>query len=92
MALRTLGELHLAGGRLDDAHGHLSAALAIWAVLATPLLRARTLRDVALVYETRGDVAAAQRVRTEAIAIFRTHRAREFTELTGGSIEKSQKI
>jgi DNA-binding SARP family transcriptional activator/tetratricopeptide (TPR) repeat protein len=92
MTLRTLGELHLAAGRLDEADRQLTAALAVWDALTTPLLRARTLRDLASVHDARGDMAAGQQVRAEAIAIFRAHRAREFTELTGVPIDNSEKI
>jgi DNA-binding SARP family transcriptional activator len=91
MTLRTLGELHLATGRLDDAEQHLTAALAVWTALATPLLRARTLRDLAVLHDLRGDAAAADQVRGAAIGIFQIHRAREFTELTGGLIENPER-
>jgi DNA-binding SARP family transcriptional activator/tetratricopeptide (TPR) repeat protein len=90
LALRTLGELHLAAGRLDEAARSLDAALAVWDVLALPLWRARTLRDVADVCAARGEPGAARRVRADALAIFQAHGAREYTELTTAPIEKSQ--
>jgi DNA-binding SARP family transcriptional activator/tetratricopeptide (TPR) repeat protein len=84
LTLRTLGELHLSAGRLDAAERHFDAAMRIWDALDIPLFRARTLRDIALMCEARGAMAAAALARAEAVETFRVYGAREYAELSGG--------
>ena len=79
MTLRTLGELHLSAGRLDEAEVHLHGALEIFKTLEMPLFAARTQRDIAELWEARGEDANA--ARREALEIFRAYGAREQTEM-----------
>ncbi|GGL21362.1 SARP family transcriptional regulator [Sphaerisporangium melleum] len=81
ITLRTLGELHLAVGRLQEAEGCLTESVRQWEELGLPLFRARTLRDLALLYEERDRRAAAESARAEAVEIFRAHGSREHAEL-----------
>jgi DNA-binding SARP family transcriptional activator len=83
MALRTLGEMHLAAGRLEPALRDLNAAVLLWQALDLPLARARTLRDLAEAHRARGDVTVADRMRAEAVDVFRLYGVREYAELTG---------
>ncbi|MFI9811232.1 AfsR/SARP family transcriptional regulator [Saccharothrix variisporea] len=78
--LRTRGELHLAAGRLTEAEDDLTGAIRMFADLDVAMMRARAERDLARVLDARGDHAAAEKVRENALATFKTHGAREFRE------------
>ncbi|MBO3747387.1 tetratricopeptide repeat protein [Streptosporangiaceae bacterium NEAU-GS5] len=80
--LRTLGELHLAEGDLTDSHVCLSAAITLWEELKIPLWRARTERDLALLYRARGEDAAAESLLAGVLKVFYDHGAREYGELS----------
>ncbi|MEO3863125.1 BTAD domain-containing putative transcriptional regulator [Acrocarpospora sp. B8E8] len=80
---RTIGELHLAGGRLVEARTELAAAIALSDALGTPLPAARARRDLATVLDLAGDSGQAEVVREQAIEMFRRYEARELAELTG---------
>lgn len=86
LMLRTLGELHLSTGRLAEADQHLSRALAMWQDLGLALFHARTQRDLATLYDRRGDPAAAAATSRAALETFRRHGAREYRELTGAIV------
>jgi hypothetical protein len=81
MVLRTMGELDLAADRLDESAKWLSAALEIFRGQEASLFCARTLRDIAALELARGDRAAAETARAEALRTFRTFGAREYDEL-----------
>ncbi|MDI1462899.1 BTAD domain-containing putative transcriptional regulator [Catellatospora sp. KI3] len=81
-SLRTLGELHLAAGRLDLAEEFLVAARQLWSVLELPLWEARTDRDLALLRRAQGDEAAAAALVAGARKVFHEHGTREYDELT----------
>jgi DNA-binding SARP family transcriptional activator/predicted negative regulator of RcsB-dependent stress response len=76
LVTRTLGELALATGDLDEAAASLAKALAMWTELGLPLWQARTLRDLAAATDdaTRWD---------QAMALFAQTDAREAAELAG---------
>ncbi|HVK24392.1 MAG TPA: BTAD domain-containing putative transcriptional regulator [Actinokineospora sp.] len=76
LTTRTLGELHLAIGDLDQARDLLSDALAKWTELGLPLWRGRTLRDLAA-----ADPTAADEHWAAARALFAETGARELAEL-----------
>jgi DNA-binding SARP family transcriptional activator/tetratricopeptide (TPR) repeat protein len=86
-ALRVLGEFWLAAGKLAAAEESLRAAIAIWNTLALPLMRARATRDLASVYERRGEVAIAAQMRNEALDVFRDYGSREFQEMQAATAE-----
>lgn len=83
LVLRTLGELALAEGRLGVAEERLTDSLGRWEVMALPVFRARTLRDLAELHARRGDDAAAGAAREDAMATFRALGCREYAEMTG---------
>ncbi|MFB4262199.1 BTAD domain-containing putative transcriptional regulator [Nonomuraea sp. GTA35] len=78
---RTIGELHLANGKLDLAEAHLLQSIALSEEIRTPLPVARAKRDLAAVLAARGDTAAAELLIAEASAVFARHDAREADEL-----------
>ncbi|MEU3648417.1 BTAD domain-containing putative transcriptional regulator [Lentzea sp. NPDC034063] len=80
ITLRVLGQLHLAEGRLDLAQDYLDAAMSIWDAMETPLWRARTEYDLALLHRSRGDVEAADAAFAHSRSVFRARGAREYTE------------
>lgn len=79
---RTIGELHLAHGRLELAEAHLTRAITISESLHTPLPAARARRDLAAVRAASGDTAGAAALTAAALAVFVRHDAREQDELT----------
>jgi DNA-binding SARP family transcriptional activator len=81
MALRILGQLHLAEGRLPLAQSCLTAAVSIWDTVEAPLWRARAEHDFAILHRAMGDLEAAQRAEAHAREVFRDHGAREYYEL-----------
>ncbi|QFR03055.1 tetratricopeptide repeat protein [Streptomyces phaeolivaceus] len=81
LLLRTLGELHLAQGRVDHASACLRQALDLWTRLRHPLFRARTLRDLSRLHELLGDRPGARALRQEALLTFRRYGTREYAEL-----------
>ncbi len=83
LVLRTLGELALAQGRLEAAEERLTDSLGRWEVMALPVFRARTLRDLAELHARRGDDVAAQAARQDAMATFSALGCREFGEMSG---------
>ncbi|WP_283137936.1 AfsR/SARP family transcriptional regulator [Rhizohabitans arisaemae] len=85
VALRTLGELHLADGNLKDAAACLTASMEVWEGMDAPLWRARTERDLALLYEARGDAETGAALRDRAVKVFHMYGAREYGELNGGA-------
>lgn len=80
LVLRTLGEWSLAAGDVPGARGPLERALAVWEALGLSLWRARTLWDLAAVFEAEGEGAAASSARAEAMGVFRELGAREARE------------
>ncbi|MFF7948143.1 AfsR/SARP family transcriptional regulator [Streptomyces griseorubiginosus] len=80
LVLRTLGEWHLAAGDPVAARGPLEGALSGWEKLRLPLWRARTLWDLAEVFEASGESGAALAARAEAMVVFRELGAREAGE------------
>ncbi|HEX7307807.1 AfsR/SARP family transcriptional regulator [Lentzea sp.] len=80
ITLRVLGQLHLAEGRLDLAQDCLDAAMSIWDAMETPLWRARTEFDLALLHRRRGDEEAAAAAFTHARSVFHAQGAREYAE------------
>ncbi|MFB9502689.1 BTAD domain-containing putative transcriptional regulator [Saccharothrix mutabilis subsp. capreolus] len=74
--LRTIGEVHLARGRLAEAETALLAAVALWDELRVPLWRARTERDLASVHRARGDLARADELAGRVAEVFRAHGVR----------------
>ncbi|MER6313191.1 BTAD domain-containing putative transcriptional regulator [Streptomyces sp. NPDC001581] len=80
MALRTLGEFHLAAGRPGQAAGPLLHALRVWEPLGVPLFRARAMRDLAEVREAEEAYAEAAALRADALAVFTELEAREQAE------------
>jgi DNA-binding SARP family transcriptional activator len=79
---RTIGELHLARGRYDEAGAHLDRSIAVWDELDMPLFRARTMRDLASLRAANGDAAAAEALLTQAMEIFARYGTREYDELS----------
>jgi tetratricopeptide (TPR) repeat protein len=79
--LRTLGEAHLAAGRLDLAETALRAALKMWTDLDVVLWAARTERNLAAVHRARGDYGQAAATLERAMTIFRDRGAREAAEI-----------
>ncbi len=82
VTLRSLGELWLASGDLPAAERDLNASMEIWDAIGQPVFRGRTLRDLALLAEARGDRGEADRIRAQAIELFRHFGAREAAELS----------
>ncbi|MFF1303776.1 tetratricopeptide repeat protein [Streptomyces sp. NPDC058307] len=80
LVLRTLGEWQLAAGDAGSARDPLERALSLWEALRLPLWRARTLWDLAQVWETAGETGAAAGARAEAMRVFRESGAREARE------------
>jgi tetratricopeptide (TPR) repeat protein len=68
-ALRTLGEVELATGRLPDAERQILASLEL-ARASDPYLAAYALRALARVYRAMNDPERARAASDEAIAIF----------------------
>ncbi|MEV6106139.1 BTAD domain-containing putative transcriptional regulator [Streptomyces sp. NPDC051940] len=85
LMVRTLGELHLAAGRLADAEVCLGHALLQWKELSMPVFQARTQRDLAVLHERRGEHEAGQALRLEALEVFRLYGTHERGELPSGS-------
>ncbi|MCB5169084.1 tetratricopeptide repeat protein [Streptomyces bambusae] len=83
LVLRTLGELSLTEGRLDDADCRLGAAVDIWEALGLPLFCARARRDLAAVREAAGDAPGATALRAAARQVFAAYGSREHRELSG---------
>lgn len=77
---RTLGECHLAQGRLQPALRYLDLAIAGWEELRLPVWRARTLRDVGAVHAAAGDAVLAHRAWREAQEVFERLGVREAGE------------
>lgn len=80
LVLRTLGEWCLVSGDARSARGPLERALSLWETLRLPLWRARTLWDLAEVWEADGEAGAASGARAEVIGVFRELGAREARE------------
>ncbi|WP_020133731.1 AfsR/SARP family transcriptional regulator [Streptomyces sp. 351MFTsu5.1] len=80
LVLRTLGEWHLAAGDAVAAREPLERALSGWEKLRLPLWRARTLWDMAEVFEASGESGAGADARAEAMRVFRELGAREAAE------------
>ncbi|MEV0624224.1 BTAD domain-containing putative transcriptional regulator [Nonomuraea sp. NPDC050404] len=80
LSTRTIGELHLAKGELDLAVAHLSGARERWVALRLDLFRARTDRDLAQAHRRRGDLAAARKLESSALATFQRYGSRERLE------------
>ncbi|MFJ9153918.1 AfsR/SARP family transcriptional regulator [Streptomyces sp. NPDC102270] len=80
LVLRTLGEWQLAAGDAGSARDPLERALSLWEALRLPLWRARTLWDLARVWEADGEADAAAGARAEALRVFRESGAREARE------------
>ncbi|MFF7762557.1 AfsR/SARP family transcriptional regulator [Streptomyces griseorubiginosus] len=80
LVLRTLGEWHLAARDAGGAREPLERALSGWEKLRLPLWRARTLWDLAEVFEAEGESGAASDARVEAMRVFRELGAREAGE------------
>lgn len=80
LMLRTLGELELAGGRVAQAQPRLDRALQWWEALNLPLWRARTLRDLAIMYRAQHRGEDADAAWAQALALFRRHGSREARE------------
>ncbi|MFC7713100.1 AfsR/SARP family transcriptional regulator [Nonomuraea recticatena] len=78
---RTIGEVHLALGQLELAEAHLMQSIAISEELHTPLPAARARRDLAALWQARGDAATAKTQLAEAMTTFATYGAREYAEL-----------
>ncbi|GAA3837541.1 BTAD domain-containing putative transcriptional regulator [Sphaerisporangium flaviroseum] len=81
LTLRVLGQAHLVCGRLCEAESCLLESLALWDTMQTPLWRARTLHDLALLYRRRGEHERAEAADAEARKTFQDLGAREFHEL-----------
>ncbi|MEU9167402.1 BTAD domain-containing putative transcriptional regulator [Streptomyces sp. NPDC048420] len=77
---RTLGEWYLAAGDAVAARESLERALGGWEVLGLPLWRARTLWDLAEVFEAEALSSVASGARAEAMGVFRELGAREARE------------
>ncbi|WP_326557674.1 AfsR/SARP family transcriptional regulator [Micromonospora sp. NBC_01796] len=82
VALRVLGQLHLAEGRLDLAEDLLDSAMSLWDTVQAPLWRARTEYVLSLVYRARGDLDAADRAYANAHRVFHDRNSREYVELS----------
>lgn len=80
LVLRTLGEWHLAAGDAGSARDPLERSLSLWEALRLALWRARTLWDLAQVWEAAGETDAAEGARAEAMRVFRETGAREAGE------------
>ncbi|MFC6082810.1 AfsR/SARP family transcriptional regulator [Sphaerisporangium aureirubrum] len=80
---RTIGELHLAAGHLDQAAADLAEAAAQAEALDSPLLAARARRDLARTLDRLGRPAEARDIRERALAVFAAHGAREHAEEAG---------
>jgi tetratricopeptide (TPR) repeat protein len=80
LVLRTLGELDLAAGRLDDAEQHLQRSLQWWTALALPLWQARTMRDLSTVLASTGRVEQSDAMWATAREIFERHGSHEAVE------------
>ena len=80
LMLRTLGELDLAVRRFGDAELHLQRSLQWWTALASPLGRARTLRDLATLFAATGRTVESDVAWQEALRVFERHHAREARE------------
>ncbi|MBQ1015526.1 hypothetical protein KBX53_32285, partial [Micromonospora sp. M51] len=80
---RTIGELHLAAGHLDDAARALGLAYDGWQALGHDLGRARTLRDTGMVRAAAGDLPGAHTAWADALAVFTRLGTREAAEAPG---------
>jgi uncharacterized protein HemY len=85
LVLRTLGEWHLAANDAGGAREPLERALSGWEKLRLPLWRARTMWDLAEVFEASGEVGAASDARAEAMRVFGELGAREAEERGAGA-------
>ncbi|MET7687330.1 BTAD domain-containing putative transcriptional regulator [Streptomyces sp. NPDC005483] len=90
LVLRTLGEWHLAAGDAGSARDPLERALSLWEALRLPLWRARTLWDLARVWETTGEPGAAAGARAEAMRVFRESGAREARDRESGEARQDR--
>jgi DNA-binding SARP family transcriptional activator/tetratricopeptide (TPR) repeat protein len=81
LVIRTIGEAHLAEGRIDEALRHLSEAAAIWEKIGLPLGHARTLRDLAAAEHRRGHRTRAHAIWADCLRTFRRLGTREQHEL-----------
>jgi DNA-binding SARP family transcriptional activator/tetratricopeptide (TPR) repeat protein len=82
LVTRTLGELHLAAGRLPEAAESLESAAQQWRDIGMELSRARTLRDLGAVRCAAGDHEAAHPLWAAAGDVFQNLGVRENDELT----------
>jgi tetratricopeptide (TPR) repeat protein len=85
LILRTLGELWLATGDLARAIDELTEARDRFHRLDFPLFRARAERDLAEAYRRRGDLDAARRMRSAALATFAAYGSREHAEMAAAA-------
>ncbi|GAA1605006.1 DNA-binding SARP family transcriptional activator [Actinoplanes couchii] len=82
LVTRTIGELHLAAGRVADAAGLLESAAGQWQAIGMRLPRARTLRDLGAARCATGDHETAHRHWAAAAETFHALGVREKDELT----------
>ncbi|MFD0427226.1 tetratricopeptide repeat protein [Streptomyces zhihengii] len=92
VALRSIGQLHLARGRLDQALSRLDSAMVLWEAMDVQVWRARTEYDLSLVHAARGDATAAQACRTHAMGVFQERGAREFAEISGSAEAGAERL
>ncbi|MEV0968062.1 AfsR/SARP family transcriptional regulator [Microtetraspora glauca] len=82
LALRTIGEAHLAAGRPGPALDHLHLAMATWEDMEHDLWAARTRRDMGAARALLDGCAAAHDVWRSALRVFTRTGVREAGELT----------
>ncbi|WP_189160794.1 tetratricopeptide repeat protein [Lentzea pudingi] len=80
LVTRTIGELQLARGDIDDAVRSLDEVVRRWDELDLPLWRARTQRDLAAALRACGDGKAATLMGAAALRVFRRYGSREAGE------------
>jgi DNA-binding SARP family transcriptional activator/tetratricopeptide (TPR) repeat protein/DNA-binding XRE family transcriptional regulator len=78
---RTIGEMHLAAHRPEQALQELHTAHAMWTELDHALGRARVQRDIGAAYAVMGNCPTAHDTWREAITTFRALGTREAAEL-----------